>query len=53
MTICSKCKEKFIECQLCKESNKAKDTFIIKNKINGKELRICKKCGKTFNWISS
>ena len=52
MAICSKCKEKNIECQLCKETTKAKNTFIIKNKINGNELRICKKCGKAFNWIS-
>ena len=51
MAICPKCEEKFIKCQLCEESTKVKNTFIIRNKINSNELRICKRCGKKFNWI--
>lgn len=43
--------EKSVKCQLCEKDILAKNTLTIKNKINGNVLRICKKCGKEFNWI--
>ncbi|MBU5486414.1 mszf55-1 [Clostridium sp. MSJ-11] len=49
MKECLKCKK--VKCQLCEKHTQLKNTLIIKNKINGKELRICKECGKEFNWI--
>lgn len=42
---------KCVKCELCNKHTQLKNTLIIKNKINGNELRICKKCGKEFNWI--
>ena len=52
MKKCLICKSTSVKCQLCEKQNKLENTLIIKNKINGNELRICKKCGKAFNWIS-
>lgn len=51
MPIFKKYKGKIVKCQLCDEDIKFSDTFIIKNKFNGNELRICKNCGKEFGWI--
>ena len=51
MKICKKCKTKLVKCQLCDEGTQLDNTLIIKNKFNGNKLRICKECGKKFNWI--
>lgn len=51
MKLCKRCKTKLVKCQLCEKDTQLGDTLIIKNRINGKELRICKECGKEFNWI--
>ncbi|GAA0122234.1 hypothetical protein UT300018_15500 [Clostridium faecium] len=51
MKKCLKCKSKLVKCQLCEKHTQLKNTLIVKNKINRKELRICKECGKKFNWI--
>jgi len=48
---CMKCKNGLARCQLCKRYARLENTLIIKNKISGKELRVCKECGKRFNWI--
>ena len=48
---CMKCKSGITKCQLCDKYAQLENTLIIKNKINGNELRVCKECGKEFNWI--
>jgi len=48
---CNKCKLGLAKCQLCGRYAKLENTLIIKNKINHKELRVCKECGKEFGWV--